>query len=72
LLCNGKEILLLNIRETVFCVDNDEELQKGQRKSFKSVEFRDTSLPGYELGSRVIVKGTERLSGDVSRMIKKK
>jgi hypothetical protein len=28
--------------------------KKGQRRLFESVEFRDASLPGYELGKRGI------------------
>jgi hypothetical protein len=39
-----------NNRRVVFCVVRAEE----QRRSFKSVEFRDAMLPGYELGSRGI------------------
>jgi hypothetical protein len=43
-----------NNRRTVFCAVRVEGLQKGQRRSFKSVEFRDATLQGYELGSRGI------------------
>jgi hypothetical protein len=38
----------------VFCEVRAEGLWKGQIRSFKSVEFRDASLPGYELESREI------------------
>jgi hypothetical protein len=38
-----------NTRDAVFCAVHAEGLLKGQR-TFKSVEFWDASLPGYELG----------------------
>jgi hypothetical protein len=41
-----------NNRRTVFYAVRVEGLKKGQRRSFKSVEFRDASLQGYALGSR--------------------
>jgi hypothetical protein len=51
----GKDVPLRQQRGCVFCVLHAEGLYKGQRRSFKPVEFRDASLPEYELGSR----GTE-------------
>jgi hypothetical protein len=43
-----------NNRRAVFNAVRAEGLYKGQGRSFKSVEFRDVSLPGYELGSKGI------------------
>jgi hypothetical protein len=45
---------LHNDKRAVFCVVKAKGLYKEQRRSFESVEFRDASLPGYELGSRGI------------------
>jgi hypothetical protein len=45
----------------VFCVVRAEGLPKGQRRWSESVEFRDASLPQYELGSRGI-EASELLS----------
>jgi hypothetical protein len=44
-----------NKRRAVFSVRSVQRgYKKRKRRSFKAVEFRDTSLPVYELGSRVV------------------
>jgi hypothetical protein len=52
-----------NSRRAVFCAVRDEELSKGQRRWFESVEIRHASLPRYELGSwGIVVRRIERVS----------
>jgi hypothetical protein len=49
------ENITRNNRRDIFVRSMSRHYKEGQRRSLKSVEFRDASLPGYELGSR----GTE-------------
>jgi hypothetical protein len=46
-------------------------LEKGQRRSFESVEFLGAKLPGYELGSRGIRVGRVGIEGDLEEMARR-
>jgi hypothetical protein len=54
LLCNGEVNTLPQLHRGCFLCGPCRGVIKGERRSFKTVEFWDTSLSGYELGSRGI------------------